>query len=1372
MFIMNLKRHIFTRAGGVLLLFSGFLITSELEGQNTAPVASSPAVIGEIRPGLTIWASYVYYDADGDEEGDTGIQWFTSPAQDGSDSAVIALATERSYKVRDSDAGRYIGFRVIPVDSHGESGEAVFTPLFYEVGPNAAPVADVTAITGTLNVGDVLTGHYTYSDYEGDIESGSLLKWYRKLLSSGSWSEAGTGISYKITTGDQRMYFRFGVVPKSATGTDSFTEYFSDQYGPANSAPYATNVYITGTGFVNQPLTGHYEWHDDDPADVQGDTQFRWYRGGTLIQGASSQVYVPGYDDVGEELVFSVIPVTEGAGNPVTGDEVASSPYGPVTDPASSPPLASQLCIDGYMVKDYQLKGRYLYTNSQPEKNSQYIWYVDGVVAETGTYNTSYKYARYTLKETDIGKNIRFAVIPQNRPGEKGDTAFSSPMALFTLPLRDNFSVTDPPEMLAANYGGGGFFGPGQSVSGNFFYPANLTPSDDPYSLSYILLVHYDSIQCTQTTWKKVWVRPVVMTFSGLQAFYCDNTGTDIVTVNNVPAGATDCTFSITGPSGAPVPVTMLNDFTAEFNPDSFDAGVGYTMTYSCRDLLGSTQTINQKFTVDHIGEVKIKNLSADTSFCGNVEPFQLYTSRDGGIFSGPVTSSGKLDVSLIPGGYGNTVVTYRVTSALGCFVEDVVPLTVFPVPKVSFVPEDYCITDVNSDTTKMINNTTSADPVKSWLWEFSEAGLITTDTAREASFLYRSGGFHKIYLTAATINDCSVRREATFDIGVKPIADFTWKNECFHPDSSIYLFDATVTTSLITSRSWNFFDGDSLRTVRNPVYPQKSEGYLPVLYIVTTGYAGCGDSIYREVYIRPTISLSDDDYFEDFENGNSHWVPGYETINNWKFGTPDRQQINRASSGINAWFTGFRTDTTVFESSSVISPCFDFTEIERPMISLNTWKSLEKDRQGAALQYKIGDAPGWEYVGTLYDGIRWYNSALIKGRPGGEQIGWTTDPNADPDTSFVNSRHKLDELGGKKDVKFRIAYGSDGTTTGYDGIAFDDIRIGPRSRNVLLEHFTNMTSTAGSEATAMVDTVYKYNSDDVIYIQYHTNFPGPDPFYSDNQGDAGGRMLYYGLSRVPYSFLDGGSDRDNFASLYDYSLSKIDANQVVRRSLMNTKFDINLTAEVTEGVLTAGGEIRALDNLSAENMTLYIAVTEKENKEYTGAEGENIFWNVFRKMIPDAGGTDMKKEWTKDETFVIQPQSWMIENIRDNSMIEVIAFLQNNVTRIVYQASSVRDIEIGTGISDVVHPGTLRFALYPNPAVNKITIDFREPLTKDAVVRIHNLQGAVVSEYIAGAGSTVFTIENPGLTQGIYLVRVSANGSGTGSRKLVVTGN
>jgi hypothetical protein len=1354
-----------TGFAAVMLLLNA----AALSAQNTAPVASNLAVVGEIRPGMTIWATYLFTDADGDSEGASEYQWFTSSNSDGSDSTAIPSATGKSYKVADSFAGLRIGFHVIPVDSKSKAGERVLTPVFEVIENNNPPVAQSVSVSGTLNVDDVLTGNYTYSDYEGDLESGSELKWYRKTTPSGAWAQVATGRSFKIRIVDQRFWFRFGVVPKAATGADSFTEYYSAQRGPVNSAPYAINVNVTGTKVLGQPLQGHYDYEDDDPADYEGLTTFQWYRGAELIPGATSNVYIPGSDDVGSSLVFKVTPVTYGTGNPVIGDEVSSDPYGPVTDPSSSPPAASHLCIDGTMTSGSQLKGRYLYTNNYDEKDSKYLWYVNDVIVATGTYSQSYNYARYTLQTSDLGKKIHFAVIPQNKLGETGDTAFSQPMAFFTLPLRDNFSVTDPPEPLAASPSGGVFSGPGQSVSGNVFYPANLASKTDPYTLSYIVTVNNDPVQCTQTTYKNVWVKPVVATFSGLGALYCDNSGIVTVHVNNVPPLSTNCTFTLTDPKGNPAAVTMLDDVNAQFNPDLLEGGEGYEMTYSYRDLLGTTNTIKQKFTVEHLGVVKILNLSPDTAFCGNIAPFELFTSKTEGVITGPVDGR-MLDPKLVPGGSGIDTVIYRVTSALGCIKEDKVRVIIHPVPQVIFAPEDYCITDINSDSTKMINNTSPAGIVRSWLWEFSEGGQTITDTARQASFLYRTGGFHKIFLTAVTVSDCNVRKEETFDIGVKPKADFTWKNECFRPDTSIYFFDATVSTSKIMSRSWNFFDIDSLRTVKNPVYPQKSVGYQPVLYKVTTGYAGCNDSIFREVYLRPVITLAADGYFEDFEDGSSHWVPGYESVNNWKFGTPHRPEIDKAWSGLSAWFTGFRTDTAVFEASSVVSPCFDFTNIERPMISLYAWKSLEKDRQGAALQYRTGDAPGWEYVGTLGDGINWYNSALIKGRPGGEQIGWTTDP-AYPDAGFLNSRHKLDELSGAKDVKFRIAYGSDGTTTGYGGIAFDDVWIGPRSRKALLEHFTNITSKTAGTATAQVDTMYRYNSEDVIYIQYHTNFPGSDPYYNDNQGDAGGRMLYYGLSRVPYSFIDGGSDHSNYASLYDHNILKWDPAQVMRRSLIETDFEIALTADVMEGVLSVGGQIQALDNITAENLTLYLAVTENENDEHIGANGQTRFWNVFRKMIPDAGGIDLKKSWTKNETFDIGEHAWMIENIRDNSRIEVIAFLQNNVTRTVYQAASVRDIDIGVGINDVSVEEGIKFSIYPNPAVNKLTMDFGEPIQADADIRIYDLQGTVVSSFKAGAGTDILTRDELGLKEGIYLIRVTGKGITGASRKLVVKG-
>ncbi len=84
---------------------------------------------------------------------------------------------------------------------------------------------------------------------------------------------------------------------------------------------------------------------------------------------------------------------------------------------------------------------------------------------------------------------------------------------------------------------------------------------------------------------------------------------------------------------------------------------------------------------------------------------------------------------------------------------------------------------------------------------------------------------------------------------------------------------------------------------------------------------------------------------------------------------------------------------------------------------------------------------------------------------------------------------------------------------------------------------------------------------------------------------------------------------------------------------------------------------------------------------------------------------------------------------------------------------------------------GKLNFALYPNPAVNRLTIDFREPLAGDADIRIYDLQGNIVSAYIAGSDIAQYTIDNLNLKQGLYLIRISRGGINLGFRKLVVAG-
>lgn len=1327
---------------------------------NNAPSADNVTISGTPRVGSIVTGSYQYSDAEGDLEGTSTYQWYKGDNASGLNEVMIPGATSISFKLTNSEYGKFIGLKVSPVAVDGNSpGTEAVSSVWLGPVINNPPVAVVGLISGpgTFNVNDVITGNYEYSDEEGDAEDGSLFQWWRSPdlnIAHSVQISGAAGISYKLAVSDTGKYIFFRVTPVAKAGINvTGSQVTSSGAGKVNTPPYAVPLTISGTVAIGSTVTGNYVYHDGDK-DIEGGSIFRWFRDGVLIPGANSKTYNIAEADEGYLLSFEVTPVS------LTGYPDSGSPI-PVTGTIKVPlsanlPVASQLCVEGIRSIGNSVKGKYVYSYSHGIDGSLFRWMRDNDTIPGAVTN------QYTLTASDIGHDIYFVVIPRTGPpaNKRGLPVKSNPLARVVLAAA-KYSVADPLVTLIANQAGGIFSGPG--VSAGIFSPEAAGTVGSPHTISYYLTIVNASNTCSQVASDKISVLPIITSFEGFNDFYCYDGGPDTIKVISVPATATSRKFRLTNPAGI---VKLIDSTTLVIDPGLMNPGDRIdTLFFTYRDA-GSIFPISRTLVIDNIGKVSISNLDPGDVFCNNEKPYELFTSHPGGVFSGNVTNS-FLDLSAVT---GNVNIGYTYTNVrTGCFGKTSVPIVINPAAVVSFLPIDYCI-ESQTDATRFKNLTTSADSVKGWVWNFYDPADPAGSELKEPGHLYKTGGFHKVSLTATTIKNCPTTKEITFDLGLKADADFYWERECFYPKDTLFLFDKTSSSAKVLSRSWNFFDGDSLRTVLNPQYIKKHPGILNVQYIVNTVYASCADTVNKVIYIRPTITLEKDNYFEDFESGQGDWVKEDTTGNVWSFGTPDRKVIKQAASGgVNAWFTRFDINNQKAGSSSVISPCFDFTKIERPMIQMKMWKLFDRDRDGAILQYKVGDEKDWSTVGTFNDGINWYNSTIIRGRPGGEQVGWTT--RGTPDTTYVDASHTLNELKGMKDVKFRIAYGSDGNSSENDGIAIDDIWIGERSRHVLLEHFANTTSLLSSDATAMVNTIAKTKQEDVINIQYHTNFPGTDPFYDKNPADVSARILYYGLTKAPYSFIDGGTGKD-FANIFDYRLISIDSNDVSRRSLVKPPFDIVLRTTVSGGVLTVSGSVKALEKIDSDNFTLYIAVTEKENKSYTGAKLEKVFYNVFRKFIPDASGINLKTSWKAGDTVSIAEKSWIIEKTLIASDIEVVAFIQNNSSKVVYQAASEIQRIYTVGIDNLMQGKGGYFSLYPNPATDRLTLAFKDPLNSDADIRIYDIRGIVVASYKAGSGSSEFTIENHGLRGGIYLVRISSAGIDFGFKKLIITGD
>ncbi|MFH1321854.1 MAG: CARDB domain-containing protein [Bacteroidota bacterium] len=189
--------------------------------------------------------------------------------------------------------------------------------------------------------------------------------------------------------------------------------------------------------------------------------------------------------------------------------------------------------------------------------------------------------------------------------------------------------------------------------------------------------------------------------------------------------------------------------------------------------------------------------------------------------------------------------------------------------------------------------------------------------------------------------------------------------------------------------------------------------------------------------------------YLEDFESGQGGWSSGGISPT-WAFGTPAKNTINSAGSGVNSWVTGGLSTGlhNSNESSYAIGPCFDFSALGNPVIRLNIWWNSESSWDGTVLQSSIDYGATWQNVGAFGDPDNWFNDNTINGNPGGQQEGWTgRDSTGDGSGGWVIASHDLAGLGGEGNVLLRIAFGSDGSVED-DGFAFDDVEIFEKSAN------------------------------------------------------------------------------------------------------------------------------------------------------------------------------------------------------------------------------------------------------------------------------------------------------------------------------------
>lgn len=220
-----------------------------------------------------------------------------------------------------------------------------------------------------------------------------------------------------------------------------------------------------------------------------------------------------------------------------------------------------------------------------------------------------------------------------------------------------------------------------------------------------------------------------------------------------------------------------------------------------------------------------------------------------------------------------------------------------------------------------------------------------------------------------------------------------------------------------------------------------------------------------------------------------------------------------------------------------------------------------------------------------------------------------------------------------------------------------------------MVEEFTNASCGPCASQNPGFNATLQTNYGNLTAIKYQTVWPGYDPMNEQNPTEVNTRVVYYGVSGVPHGTVNGVAI-SNDCNAYEGSpacLSTADVNAALTNltpvvitmshSFSSTFDSIFVTVSVTSDVELTG------------NLRLRAAVTEEQIDFETapGSNGETEFFQVMRKMLPNADGT-ATGAFTAGETKTYN-FAWKIGYAYDLNRLGAVAFLQNDDTKEIWQS-------------------------------------------------------------------------------------------------------
>ncbi len=611
------------------------------------------------------------------------------------------------------------------------------------------------------------------------------------------------------------------------------------------------------------------------------------------------------------------------------------------------------------------------------------------------------------------------------------------------------------------------------------------------------------------------------------------------------------------------------------------------------------------------------------------------------------------------------------------------------------------------------------------------------------------------------------------------------------------------VAIDSITQVIWNLGDGqiDTFDFLPDTLFiPSNNHTYnsfgvfYPSLTVVNQG--SCDTTFTRRIVISPKVVPYDSlPYLQPFDNAANGWfqassdtlsVNGIVSDSLWEWGVMDGNTINTLQNGNRVWGTRLTQTYGQGEDGWVYSPCFDLTNLERPMIKLDIWRATQEGVDGAVLQYFDDSTQAWKVLGKHGKGINWYQDDFVVSSPGNQigaiPVGWTGK-----NITWEDARYRLDNIGsdlrGRDNVRFRIAFASDPGTllNANDGFAFDNVKVGNRTRNVLVEHFSSVgyPGIEGIERQ-LYHTIYNnLYGRDVNLVQYHLNDYLPsDPLYALNPTDNRQRRFIYNITSSDEVRVDGKLGANKTSDLLSYpELEVLDVE-----ALEDAKFKIEFIGFPSvqyngpNSGMQATVRVTALQDMPASVYSVMATVTKDSLVTLTG----HTTMAVMLANFPNNVGTIAPSVWAAGDQFDVNISLPSVNpSMHPNtSLLQLVVYVQDIDAnpKEIYQVETTRNLNIFTGgvdsldvsVTDLPGVEATQFKLFPNPAVQQFQIAFETPLEDAYEWQLVNALGQPVRRGEALEGTDNIYVDTDDLTAGFYVFIIS-NKNVYAQRKVII---